>query len=128
MYSYLMIFSLLLASSALALTSFYGSSDPASRTRHPSRLQMAEPWEGTVVVCTGPTCTQKGGKKTLAMIQEMAPECIKIDTVKCVSECAECALGPNVELRPKGDDGPFYKIKNKVTSVDNIKEILGLSS
>ena len=86
----------------------------------------AKPFQGTAVACTGRTCTQKGGKKMIALLQELAPEGVTVETINCVSECAECNMGPNVELRATGDDGPFYPIKNNVRTEEDIRSILGL--
>ena len=91
---------------------------------------QAEPLErgSTVIVCTGPTCGKKGGKKTVPIFQDFASELgVNVETFSCVSDCAECGLGPNVEVRKVGDDGPFYPIKNNVKTEEDVKCVLGIN-
>lgn len=42
-------------------------------------------FEGTVVVCTGPTCSKNGSKKTLKYIRDLVPEGVEVETINCVS-------------------------------------------
>ena len=39
---------------------------------------------------------------------------------------SECGLGPNVEVRLLGDDGPFYPIKNGIKTEDDVQGVLGI--
>lgn len=77
-------------------------------------------------MCTGPTCRRGGGKANLEMFHELAPEGVSVESINCVSDCSECGMGPNVELRAKGDDGPFFPIKNGVKTEEDVKKILGI--
>jgi len=81
-----------------------------------------------VVVCTGPTCTRLGGgKKAVAKFEELSEDLgITVETMKCVSECSECGLGPNVEVQAKGFTGRFPPIKNNIKTEEDVKKVLGM--
>ncbi|KAL7488380.1 hypothetical protein ACHAW6_013933 [Cyclotella cf. meneghiniana] len=131
-----MTISFLVASSAVLLfapsTSSFLTTAPLPLKKLVSRPSplAAEPLESgsTVVVCTGPTCSKTGSKKTLPIFKQLGEEMgINIETFSCVSDCAECGLGPNVEVRKKGDDGPFYPIKNGIKTEEDVRSVLGIS-
>lgn len=118
-FSAISILSLSLLGNVLSLTTSQG------KLRQSTKL-LAEQFEGTVVVCTGPTCRRNGGKKNLEMFHEFAPKGVNVESISCVSDCSECGMGPNVELRAKGDDGPFYPIINALKTEDDVKKVLGI--
>jgi hypothetical protein len=61
---------------------FVPNGQPRGRTE-PAAALFA--FEGTVVVCTGPTCSKNGSKKTLKYIRDLAPDGVEVETINCVS-------------------------------------------
>ena len=77
----------------------------------------------------GPTCSRTGGgKKLKKIVDDMAtPFGIEVEAIKCVSECAECGLGPNIGVTDKDAEGPFAeKIVNGVKTASDVARILGV--
>ena len=123
------VISLLLSSRIAVLTNAFLAPTCATKQQIISTQLHAEPLESgsTVVVCVGPTCKPRGGGKTLPMFQEFAADIgVTVESFSCVSDCAECGLGPNVEIRKVGDDGPFYPIKNGIKTDEDVKSVLGI--
>jgi hypothetical protein len=119
------------AVSAFLVTRSATSTQQRTTTYQSTRqLQLhAEPLESgsTIVVCLGPTCKKTGGKKALALFEQFAKDLnVNVETVSCVSDCAECGLGPNVEIRKSGDNGPFYPIRNGIKTEEDVKSVLGI--
>mmetsp|Transcript_8317 Transcript_8317/g.18637 ORF Transcript_8317/g.18637 Transcript_8317/m.18637 type:complete len:128 (+) Transcript_8317:295-678(+) len=120
---------LILLSSRTASAFLAPSTDTQRQISNPTQLH-AEPLESgsTVIVCTGPTCKKTGALKALPIFQELAATIgVNVETISCVSECAECGMGPNVEVRKVGDNGPFYPIKNGIKTEEDVKSVLGIN-
>ena len=134
--SFIFVFLLTHPKNALGFSSTpFCSRQRQGRPPTTSNFASSSLFEGTLVACTGPMCTRNDRKKVLSYFQKLTSSqqsdevCsrdkkVTIETVKCVSECAECASGPNVEVQEKNDTGPFHPIKNKMKSKDNVKAIL----
>eukprot|EP00622_Pseudochattonella_farcimen_P006267 FR742050.1.p1 GENE.FR742050.1~~FR742050.1.p1 ORF type:complete len:135 (+),score=13.47 FR742050.1:56-406(+) len=98
------------------------SSASASASRSRSGLVMEAAPCSKIEVCTstyGKMCLRKGGRKTLAMFEELAATTdIEIVEVDCLDECTS---GPNARL-----DEDDRRIVGGLRTKEQIAEVLGV--
>jgi hypothetical protein len=73
---------------ALALVDGFAVQQASHHSSSSTTTTSLNAYTGKVLVCTGPTCGRKGGKKVLKIFEELAPEGIEIEAFSCVSDCA----------------------------------------